>query len=352
MRTGCWPLTKPQHADFDPMMKRSWNLLMALTWIITRDSDAVRAVWDEYRGACFEWVAHRTLPRRKKSWELEPHPPMTWQELSGSGEEILPPPTIMSPQKAYEDLWTKLRAGQLVAEGKRHGTEIVVTIPPAEWEDLDFMSDPEIAADCICKLCDDAPRYDSVRVVAWNVRQIWRPLEELESGEFLREDWSIDHVTLWIAYRDRSLFHFINLRNDRSTGRLSEAHLRDPAPAQTLLQALKVGTLAAIRKGKEVAAEEWFGSELLDEDQRTNRVCFRRRDVLQVWKELEENLPQRMGILLEQLRHIDGKQPSQKRCYEFLRKQNCKGVTHKSVRDLMEQKWGKGKKGRRAFDPR
>jgi len=36
-------------------------------------------------------------------------------------------------------------------------------------------------------------------------------LEKLKSENYEREDWSVDHATLWIAYGDPTLLHFVGL---------------------------------------------------------------------------------------------------------------------------------------------
>ncbi len=113
------------------------------------------------------------------------------------------------------------------------------------------------------------------------MREIWPPLEKLESENFKRVDWSVEHAVLWIAYRNPTLFHFLGVSGPRVQAEFSSAERRDSAPEKTLLNALKTGKLKAIRNGQEIQPEDWFGSRQLQ----AKSDYFRRSDVMRIFKD-------------------------------------------------------------------
>ena len=155
----------------------------------------------------------------------------------------------------------------------------------SEWTDLDWLADRAAPADTVGCRIENAPKYDEVRVLWQKVREIWPPLEELPSGEYHRQDWSVDHATLWIAYRNPALFHFVGLSGPRARAQFSSAEERDDAPRKTLLEALKKDQLRAIRNGREISPEYWYGRGLPGWQPDATRYYCRRSDVLRIFKD-------------------------------------------------------------------
>ena len=357
MLVDCGPLElRPESLDLDPGKENEWTLLMALVWIIERDPTAVHAVWIKARRAATHWVgsplaeSDGTGAAKKKSWELKPLDPPTVGDVDAVVDEeagFMLPPFIVPGHAAREDLWANLRSGRLPAQGKRRGTSERIDILMSDWTDLDWLADLTASADTVGDRMENAPKYDDVSVSGQRVREIWPPLEELPSEEYDREDWSVDHAILWIAYRNPALFHFFGLRNPRAQTQFSAAKRQDSAPKKTLLKALKTGRLRAIRNGRELPTEFWFGKSLSE----APHIYFRRSDVLGEWQAPAEDLEHRIGGLLKQLWLKLGKRPSQQAAYDFLNaRDDCK-VPMRIVREWMNKNWGPGKQGKRRLDP-
>ncbi len=230
---------RPETLDLDPGTENEWTLLMALVWIIERDPSAVRAVWNRARRDATEWVesplaeSDGTGTEHKKSWELKPLDPPTVGEVDAVVEEaaaFMLPPFIVGGVGARGALWANLRSGRLHAQGKRGGTSERIDIPMSDWTDLDWLADRAASADTVGDRIENAPKYDDVSVSGQKVREIWPPLEDVQSEEFEREDWTADHATLWIAYRDPALFHFVGLNGPRAQAQFSSAERRVSAP--------------------------------------------------------------------------------------------------------------------------
>ena len=362
MLVDCGPLElRPESLDLKPQTEDQWTLLMALVWIIERDPTAVCAVWIEARRAATHWVgsplaeSDGTGAEDKKSWELKPLDPPTVGDVDAVVDEeaeFMLPPFIVPGHAARKDLWANLRSGRLPAQGKRSGTSERIDIPMSDWTDLDWLADRAASADTVGDRIENAPKYDDVSVSGQKVREIWPPLEDVQSEEYHREDWTADHATLWIAYRNPTLFHFVGLNGPRAQARFLRAERRDSAPKKTLLNALKTGKLRAIRNRQEIPPEYWFGRNPPGWQPEATRIYFRRSDVLREWPALAEDLEHRIGGLLTQLRREKRKRPSGKDAYDFLKtREDCKGVTNKLVRQWINDNWGPGKQGKRGPDP-
>jgi len=135
-------------------------------------------------------------------------------------------------------------------------------IPAIEWSDLYWVDDQGAPADTVRGGDDKALNYEKVTVPGGVVREIWPPLEILRSEEFQREDWSITHALLWIAYRNPVVFHFVTSLGRRARVLFSSLEIRDPSASETLLAALKADRLRAVRDGQELEPEHWFGRAL------------------------------------------------------------------------------------------
>jgi hypothetical protein len=267
---------------------------MALVWIIERDLTAVCAVWNRARRDATEWVdsplfeSNRPGAEQKKSWELKSLDPPTIGEVDAVVEEaaaFMLPPFIVPGLEARGALWAILQSGRLPAQGKRCGTSERIDIPMSDWTDLDWLADPAASADTVVGRTDNAPKYDEVSVSGQRVREIWPPLDDVQSEEYHREDWTADHATLWIAYRKPALFHFVGLSGPRAQAKFSRAERRDSAPKKTLLNALKTGELKAIRNGQEIPPDYWLGRRPPGWQPEATRDYIRRSDVMRIFKD-------------------------------------------------------------------
>jgi hypothetical protein len=283
---------RPESLDLDPLRENEWTLLMALVWIIERDPTAVRAVWNKARRAATHWVgsplaeSDGTGAEDKKSWELKPLDPATVGDVAAvvdEGAGFMLPPFIVDGVDAHGALLANLRSGRLPAQGKCCRTSERIDIPMSDWTDLDWLADRAASADTVGDLMENTPKYDDVSVSGQKVREIWPPLEDVQSKEFEREDWTAEHATLWIAYRNPALFHFVGLIGPRAQAQFSSAERRASAPKETLLNALKTGNLKAIRNGQDIPSEYWFGRKPPGWQPEATRIYFRRSDVMRVF---------------------------------------------------------------------
>jgi hypothetical protein len=301
MFSDCEPLEVcPESLDLDPQTEDQWTLLMALVWIIERDLTAVRAVWNRAPRDALGWVASPlvksdgTEAEHKKSWELKPLDPPTVGDVDAVVEEaaaFMFEPFIVPGLEARAALWASLQSGRLPAQGKRRGTSECIDIPISDWTDLDWLADRAASADTVGDCMENVPKYDEVSVSGQRVREIWPPLEDVQSEEYHREDWTADHATLWIAYRNPALFHFVGLNGPRAQAQFSSAERWDPAPKKTLSNALKTGKLKAIRNGQEIPPEYWFGKRPPGQQPEATRIYFRRSDVMRIFKDKPQIAP-------------------------------------------------------------
>lgn len=135
---------RPEPDDYNPMKEASWSLPMAVAWIAYRSPDDVREWWNAYRKKCEEW---RFLECRDRSGGLRfGHFLLSWSEATldqlrrAERNPPLPrsdPNFSMTVEDAIKALWAALRSSRFEATGKPHLSGRRVSIPPAEWDDLD-----------------------------------------------------------------------------------------------------------------------------------------------------------------------------------------------------------------------
>ena len=359
---GCGPLAiAPESLDLDPRTEPNWTLIMTLVWIVTRDLSAVRAVWAKARRHSTHWVSFplgktdSAATEDKLGWELRRIDPATVSDVRAiieEGDLSLDPPIVVLGWEAQEELWGNLCSGRLCASGKRYGAAGQLNIPTAEWNDLEWLNDPSVSADTVGGRADNLLRYSDIGVSGQRVRELWPSLDQIQSEEFEREDWTVFHAILWITYRDPSLFHFVGSSSPRARAQCAMRPTRVQRPRKELLAALQTGKLNAIRRGENIAREYWFGRQLPRLQPDETRIYFWRRDLFEGWPPFADDLKQRITTLLAQLRCEKGSRPSQKDAYDFIRGQKgCEGVTIRQVRESMREYWGPGKQGKRAPDP-
>jgi hypothetical protein len=268
--TGCGSLeVRAASLGLDPRREDQWSLLMALVWIIGRDLAAVRAVWVEARRAA-RCLGRPSVTNRDETgaegriWEsasLDPPIVGHVEDVVALEADFMLPPFIFAGTTAREDLMTRLHSGSLPAFGTRCGSELQ-PIPAAAWSDLDWADDFYAPADTVRGRGDKALNYENVTVPGGVVREIWTPLENLQSRDFEREDWSIAHALLWIAYRNPVVFHFVGSLGWRARLMFSSLEMRDRSARWTLLAALRTGKLRTVLDGRELEPEYWFGRNL------------------------------------------------------------------------------------------
>jgi hypothetical protein len=304
---------------------------MALIWIVMRDPSAVRAVWGKARRKATHWVespnaeSNGTEVADKKSLELEPLDPVDVSEVEAIVEEAMVymfEPFVVPGRNALTELWANLQSGHLLAQGKHCETGERRAIPASDWAHLDWLGDPAASADMVGIRTENLPHYDEVNVPAQMVREIWPSLDEFLSEEFYREDWTVEAARLWVAYRNRALFHFVGLSGPRAQVQFDKAEPRDSTPTRTLLHALKTGKLRAIRNGREMPPEYWFGKEKLPRRQpEPKRIYLRRSDVMRVFKDkpLIAASAKSEGIAIKQLPSLLKENPEMTRANAHLR---------------------------------
>ncbi len=130
----------PSHPveDFDPMKQERWSLLMALVWVLVRNSDAVRNSWNEYLATQYHWAREGIIGpfravRRPNKWVHQV------QVFGRVGEYMF----AGSPGRSFSVSWTLLRLalrnGPVTAWGRdlREGPLADVRrIPAANWDAL------------------------------------------------------------------------------------------------------------------------------------------------------------------------------------------------------------------------
>jgi hypothetical protein len=361
--TGLGPLAmRPDAVDSSPLSEEHWTLPMALTWIIERDLNAVREVWPTARRFATSWVDATLVEpdaigvAERKGWELKALGLLTVGDVEAILDEeayFMLPPFIVPGYQARTELWANLSSGRLPAEGRPVGADKHVGIPKSDWGDLEWGNDRAAVADTLLDRMQNVPRFEDARVSGRTVREIWPTLRELTSEEFLREDWSDVHATLWIAYRTPWLFHFIGSHGlvPRGKTQLSSAELIEPNAKRALLRALTLGKVRAVQNGRDLPPAHWFGRELSGSWHASRSDYFRRKEILGAWPVAPQGLTACIGVALVEYRNELRKQPSEQNAYRYVTSRpECQGATLRLVREVMRSMWGRGKQGRRRLD--
>jgi hypothetical protein len=181
---------------------------------------------------------------------------------------------ILAGDAARAELWQKLQAGELVAEGVRYPGQERAPLRDAEWIDLDHFYAEDWPTDSIGKQYEKHPRFTGVRVRSAEVIRLWQAphasgqaaVEEAQMGDFLRPDWTMAQALSWIAYRDPARFGCFRNKEDLYPivwyDWPSEPGLYDRSCQQTLRAALIDGRLKAIRDRRSFPAGNWVGSSI------------------------------------------------------------------------------------------
>jgi hypothetical protein len=184
-RLGLPPFaSKPGTVVFDPTKETWWSLVMAVAWIAWRATEKVREYWDEPRRDTWDWVPRFARGNEGEpvlsGYELQQRRPATpLLLLIDEAEERNVPRYVFGldskTENARSELWKALGDGLLQATGIRADGGSRVTIPAAEWNDLDWYEaqaeDPVRVSRS--KLAVDG--YDYVRVRSAEIASLWPP---------------------------------------------------------------------------------------------------------------------------------------------------------------------------------
>ncbi|MFN8831657.1 MAG: hypothetical protein ACK5W0_17565 [Labrys sp. (in: a-proteobacteria)] len=151
LRLGLEPLSfEPNPAAFDPMRETFWTPAMAIAWIASRTTHAVREMWNAYRAECRDW--------HFRDWRvgldgpihsgyfLETRRPatlMTLRLIEAMSRQRDESPGKMTVADAIGALMTALQEGQITASGLPLGSGSRATVAPAEWHDLEHFEEDE-----------------------------------------------------------------------------------------------------------------------------------------------------------------------------------------------------------------
>ena len=191
---------RPDPADFDPMRLLRWTTPMAAAWIGTRDINAVREQWNDWREKfCF--------PR--KDWDGG------WYEAKRRPASLLrvSHPNPADPEGDWLLTWftfrQALKDGHVVAAGTDIQTGIPVEIPAIHWQRLDDFPDfPDVEPNFRFPHSQPEAGYDDVTVRRDDVMRTWpavpSQIVEPDPADFdpMQEaHWTLPMVVAWIFWR-------------------------------------------------------------------------------------------------------------------------------------------------------
>jgi len=129
-RLGVGPLaSKPDLADYDPLQETYWSILMTLAWIMWRDADHVRELWDAWRTQCKIWFSGSRLKSRNSA-------SLGSLMFHEGREHVGGNPALMPSAEAEKELWRQLQLGTLAATGMGRRERKRSPIPAESWQDL------------------------------------------------------------------------------------------------------------------------------------------------------------------------------------------------------------------------
>jgi hypothetical protein len=168
-------IAKPKSCDpssLDPMTEPWWTLPMAISWIIWRTPDEVRTEWRKYD------EEFRDLNRLPDGTRPGSGLRSLYDILNSTYDDALPRTFIVEGRPACDDLWRRLKDGELVANGIPVGSEGRRIITSMEWLDLDSF-DPDWPVDAIGRGYKHILRFNSVVVQSKDVVRIWSNLDNV-----------------------------------------------------------------------------------------------------------------------------------------------------------------------------
>jgi hypothetical protein len=165
-------LLLPDPRRFDPMTEQWWTLPMTAEWIVSRLPDDVRLAWPKYD---FELRELNRLPNGKRP---ESQLRSLHDIVLSTANDSKPRQFAVNGADARDDLWDRLRSGELVATGIPAESEHRRTILAVEWLDLDSF-DPDLGwpTDAVGRGFKSLLRFRSVVVPSHDVIRIWPRFE-------------------------------------------------------------------------------------------------------------------------------------------------------------------------------
>jgi len=285
MDAGCWPLAVQFPSGFDPLGERHWTLFMAAAWIVRRNPNDVRAVWNHYRTKRTKWVESPlagedgAILEGKKSWTIEPLTPLTGGEAEKLVSGLAGLDAICQPDAAWSELQHALRASDIVARGTPPETGIQQNISPDDWSDIYWLEDDRSQPDHCVFDNSGRLRYRDVSVESTAIIQNWPSRDELDAQAFGRPIWTTDMVLHWIENRSHVGFQAWAPSPERRSRPSIAGRPGDARPERALEDALSAGKVVGYRGGQAEPREYWFGKSVAGE----RGVSFQRSGILKAW---------------------------------------------------------------------
>ena len=256
MDAGCWPLAVQFPPGFDPLGERHWTLFMAAAWIVRRNPNDVRAVWNHYRTKCRKWVESPlagedgAILEGKKSWTIEPLGPLTGGEADKLVSGLAGLDAICQPDAAWSELKHALCAGDIVARGTPPETGIQQNISPDDWSGIHWLEDDRSQPDHCVFDNSDRLRYRDVSVESKAIIENWPSHDELDAQAFGRPIWTTDMVLHWIENRSHVGFQSRATSPERRSKPSITGRPGDTRPEHALEDALSAGKIVGYRGGQ------------------------------------------------------------------------------------------------------
>ena len=167
--------SKPNPAQFDPMKEPHWTLPMVLVWLMSRNPDCVREMWDEFRlgHSKFQPTRWRTPDGPVvEGYELRQREPANLIVVSMACIDPTDEPEMRVDFTTAEAVLTrKLSEGTVGAYGLNEVTGKRVQIPADEWIDLKLV-DKQYGRRTVLVVRGGGREYSDVRLRSDDARRI------------------------------------------------------------------------------------------------------------------------------------------------------------------------------------
>lgn len=185
-------MTTAEPLKLDPMVEPLWTLAMTAAWIIWRTPNAVLQAWHEYRSKVEKPIDEpikgpdlfqARIYGKQSAFGLVSHqnrgrlPDVTLFDVLAQ-RAYDPDNSLLTGTQARLEMWRRLGAGDLPAEGIPEGSNERVPIRASEWTDLDYFDNEKWQADDIGTDYSGIRRYSKVRVTGARVRALWPPIND------------------------------------------------------------------------------------------------------------------------------------------------------------------------------
>jgi hypothetical protein len=105
---------------------------MLLRWVLTRDSEAVLSMVDDYGGVCVDLNTGASTPIQSQTWDDVSRAPAE-ENVRGA---VLRAELCVIP--AQEEIYSSLRRGELDGWARTNGSGDIVKVEPIQWAGLRF----------------------------------------------------------------------------------------------------------------------------------------------------------------------------------------------------------------------